>query len=59
MFAAEQIYGAGHGHEKLTWVQNRLAAAGFEVATYEIEAAVYEQLNSFKAIMAPKDEPKE
>ena len=54
VFAAEQMYGAGHGADKLMWVQNQLKAAGFDVETYEIEAAVFEQLNNFKLIAPVK-----
>jgi hypothetical protein len=45
VFAAEQIFGAGHGPEKLKYVQSKLADKGFLVDTDEIEAAVAENLN--------------
>lgn len=45
VFAAEQIYGAGKGAEKLAWVKNKLNQAGFDIDAAEIEAAVSEYLN--------------
>lgn len=45
VFAAEQIYGEGHGSEKLKYVEDRLREAGYTVDTSEIEAAVAEYLN--------------
>lgn len=60
VFAAEQIYGAGAGHEKLEWVKYQLKLAGFDVDIAEIEAAVYEQINIYKDIQSggkPPDEP--
>lgn len=40
VFAAEQIYGAGEGANKLDYVVNELAARGFAVDRAQIEAAV-------------------
>lgn len=40
IFAAEQIYGAGHGEEKLNYAIKYLEDNGFTVDTREIEAAV-------------------
>lgn len=40
--AAEQLYGAGHGAEKLAYVKNELELRGFTVDTAAIEAAVRE-----------------
>ena len=48
VFAAEQIYGAGHGEEKLGYVANRLQEKGYTVNTAEIEATVKEYLNADK-----------
>ena len=45
VFAAEQIYGAGKGKEKLEYVKNALQEAGFDVNLDEIEAAVGQYLN--------------
>ena len=42
VYAAEQIYGAGKGHEKLLYVKGQLAKKGFHVDIDEIEAAVKE-----------------
>lgn len=40
VYAAEQIYGAGKGKEKLLYVKGHLAQKGFHVDIDEIEAAV-------------------
>ncbi len=45
VFAAEQIYGAGRGEEKLEYVCERLRERGFEVSLPEIEAEVYKAFN--------------
>ncbi|MBE5766187.1 MAG: holin [Clostridiales bacterium] len=42
VFAAEQIYGAGRGEEKLEYVISRLEKKGFTVDIDAIEAAVKE-----------------
>ena len=41
VFAAEQIYGSGKGHEKLAYVRRKLNESGFEVDVAQIEACVY------------------
>ena len=41
VFAAEQLYGSGHGDEKLDYVCKQLKERGYEVDREEIEAAVY------------------
>ena len=48
VFAAEQIYGAGHGEEKLGYVAKHLEQKGYTVNTEEIEATVREYLNADK-----------
>ncbi len=40
VYAAEQIYGAGRGKEKLMYVKGKLAEKGFHIDPDEIEAAV-------------------
>lgn len=40
--AAEQLYGAGHGTEKLEYVKNELEIRGYTVDVAAIEAAVRE-----------------
>ncbi|MBP5461892.1 MAG: holin [Lachnospiraceae bacterium] len=45
VFAAEQMYGAGNGAEKLAFVKAKLQQQGFDVDTSVIEAAVAEYLN--------------
>ena len=50
VFAAEQLYGAGHGDEKFDFVCNRLRLKGFIVDKTEIEAAVGEYINNFPVV---------
>lgn len=45
VYAAEQLYGAGRGAEKLDYVAAELEKRGFTADRAEIEAAVAEQLN--------------
>ena len=45
IMAAEQIYGAGHGPEKMEYVKQQLEARGISISIAEIEAAVYEEFN--------------
>lgn len=45
VFAAEQLYGAGKGKEKLAYVQDWLEDHGYDVNVDEIEATVYEYMN--------------
>ena len=42
VYAAEQLYGAGAGKDKLMYVKGQLARKGFHVDIDEIEAAVHE-----------------
>lgn len=42
VYAAEQIYGAGGGEEKLNYVKSQLRKKGYTVDIDEIEAAVLE-----------------
>ena len=42
VFAAEQMFGAGNGKEKLMYAKGRLAEIGFKIDIDEIEAAVRE-----------------
>ena len=42
VYAAEQLYGAGAGKEKLMYVKGQLAKKGYNVDIDEIEAAVRE-----------------
>ena len=48
VYAAEQLYGAGKGSEKLGYVVAHLEAKGYTVDPSEIEAAVKEHLNANK-----------
>lgn len=52
VYAAEQIYGAGKGSEKLDFVVKQLEAQGYTVNRVEIEAAVGEYLNGWPTIEA-------
>lgn len=42
VYAAEQLYGAGKGKEKFTYVRQKLQKKGFDVDVDAIEAAVKE-----------------
>lgn len=42
VYAAEQLYGAGNGKEKMMYVSEQLAKKGYRIDTDEVEAAVYE-----------------
>lgn len=56
VFAAEQLYGAGHGSEKLEFVRKYLQGKGYDVNTAEIEAVVYNYMNhGDKNIVEPAD----
>lgn len=46
VYAAEQVFGAGHGPDKLDYVLARLDEMGYKVDRSEIEAAVYQAFNS-------------
>ena len=48
VYAAEQVYGAGNGENKLGYVIAHLEAKGYTVDPSEIEAAVKEYLNAKK-----------
>lgn len=45
VYAAEQVYGAGKGDEKLAYVKKQLEVRGFSVDVDEIEAAVRKLAN--------------
>ena len=47
VFAAEQLYGAGHGQEKLEYAANYLRSHGFEADIGQIEAAVFTYMKKF------------
>ena len=42
VYAAEQLYGAGAGKEKLMYVKGQMAKKGYSIDLDEIEAAVHE-----------------
>jgi hypothetical protein len=42
VYAAEQLYGAGTGKDKLMYVKGQLAKKGYHIDLDEIEAAVHE-----------------
>ena len=54
VYAAEQLYGAGKGAEKLDYVIKELEARGFTADRAAIEAAVAEQLNYIQAKKSEK-----
>ncbi|MBQ6960894.1 MAG: hypothetical protein IJP78_07965 [Clostridia bacterium] len=53
--AAEQLYGANKGAEKLDYVVARLEEMGYKVDRSEIEAAVYQAFNSLPLLGAAYD----
>lgn len=55
VYAAEQLFGAGNGPQKLEYVKMKLAAAGYDVNIDEIEAAVKEAFNCPAAILELPD----
>lgn len=59
VYAAEQIYGAGHGDEKFRYVQKKLADKGFAIDADAIEAAVARYLNYTPEITIVEDEPEQ
>ena len=48
VFAAEQIYGAGKGAEKLDYAVAWLHERGYDISRADIEAAVYNYINGPK-----------
>lgn len=56
VYAAEQLYGAGNGSEKLDFVINQLENQGFTANRLEIEAAVAEYLNGASGVKAADSE---
>jgi xanthosine utilization system XapX-like protein len=56
VFAAEQVYGAGNGAEKMDYALNYLRDHGFDVDSRAIEAQVYDLLNHDRK---PPAEPEE
>lgn len=51
--AAEQIFGAGNGPQKLEYVLDGLEKLGLKVDLAEIEAAVYQEFNSYTPMLKP------
>lgn len=49
VFAAEQLYGAGKGEEKLDYVVQQLEAKGFTADRNEIEAVIKEYTDALHA----------
>ena len=52
VFAAEQMYGAGNGEEKLAYVVDQLMLKGITVNRAEIEAAIKENINRYTVTSA-------
>lgn len=57
VYAAEQLFGAGNGREKLEYVCDQLEDLGFTVNLAEIEAAVYEAFNNNIPMLRPSEKP--
>lgn len=55
VFAAEQVYGAGEGYAKMTYVKNGLRKRGFDIDVEEIEAAVGEYINHWRMLEQPEE----
>lgn len=53
VYAAEQLYGAGMGYEKMHYVKEQLEKRGFTVDEDEIEAAVWEYINAGLTVSEP------
>lgn len=45
VYTAEQLFGAGHGAEKMDYALNWLREQGYDVDCRQVEAAVYDLLN--------------
>lgn len=56
VYAAEQLYGAGNGAEKLEYVCQELRKRGFEVDYSAIESAVYSAFHGVEASNQPEEE---
>lgn len=56
VYAAEQIYGAGKGSEKLDYVITELEGRGFTVDRAEIEAAVKQMSDAWSTTPIPSKE---
>ena len=56
VFAAEQVYGAGNGREKLLYAQRYLHNKGFTVDIEDIEAAVKMHFGKLDLIADDSDE---
>ena len=59
VFAAEQIYGAGKGADKLAFVSAELKKQGYTFDHVEIEAAVGEYLNNWPMLISEGETAKE
>ena len=55
VFAMEQLYGAGHGPEKLDGAIRWLRDNGFDVDRTEVEAAVAEHINGLRFLTDGKE----
>lgn len=56
VYAAEQLYGAGKGAEKLAWVEQELINRGFTIDTAAIEAMVKEMSAAIASAPVQKGE---
>ena len=56
VYAAEQLYGAGKGAEKLAWVEQELINRGFTIDTAAIEAMVKEMSATIASAPVQKGE---
>ena len=59
VFAAEQIFGAGHGAEKMSYAIRYLHDKGYDVDSREVEAAVGQFINALNWEFGAKTEETE
>lgn len=55
VYAAEQIYGAGHGDQKLIYVEDKLKAAGYDLDTQNIKDTIECNVKMLQ-IVSPKEQ---
>ena len=58
VYAAEKLYGAGHGREKLSYVQELLETKGFTLDIELLEAMVNAEIQEMETALAASDSGK-
>ena len=59
VYAAEQIYGANNGNEKLEYARKTLLAAGYDVNTETLRAAIESAVYTLPIWVEPEEKPPE